>query len=623
MGASGGCAPPSAHRVLQEVFGYPSFREHQEQIIGQVLAGGDAFVLMPTGGGKSLCYQIPALLRPGVGVVVSPLISLMQDQVRALHQLGLRAAFLNSALTPAEAGRVERQVRAGELDLLYVAPERLLAERTLELLDRCQISLFAIDEAHCVSQWGHDFREEYLQLSVLHERYPGIPRLALTATADGPTRREIVERLHLAGARLFVTGFNRPNLRYRIVAKDNPRLQLLAFLEAEHPGEAGIVYCLSRKKVEETATWLVAQGWTALPYHAGMDTESRQRHQERFLRAEGVVMVATIAFGLGIDKPEVRFVVHLDLPKSIEAYYQETGRAGRDGLPADAFMTYGLADVITLRRLLDKSEAEEQHKLVERRKLDALLGLCETTQCRRQVMLSYFGDELPEPCGNCDTCLEPVASWDGTKVAQKALFAVRQTGQRFGAAYLGGLLVGQDGERARQLGHHTLSAFGGGRELRPEEWATVFRQLVAMGLLAVDIERFGALKLTPEYGAVMRGEREVRLRQDPKPRSAKVKAKGGALPPASPAEEALFSVLRALRAEIAREANVPPFVIFHDSTLREMAHARPVSSAALARVPGVGAHKLERFGGRFLEAIRAFQAGDGARLAAVPQQDRS
>ncbi len=607
--------PPSAtaprslnpRSVLRDVFGYATFREHQEDVISHVIAGGDAFVLMPTGGGKSLCYQIPALIRPGVGVVISPLIALMQDQVRALHQLGVRAAFLNSTLTAEHALEVEKQILDGVLDLVYIAPERLLTDRALNLLDRADLALFAIDEAHCVSQWGHDFREEYLKLSTLHERFPSIPRIALTATADGPTRREIVERLRLEEARTFVTGFDRPNIRYRIVPKQNPKQQLLSFLNSEHPEDAGIVYCLSRKKTEETARWLVGHGRKALPYHAGMDASARQRNQERFLREDNLIVVATIAFGMGIDKPDVRFVAHLDLPKSIEAYYQETGRAGRDGLPADAFMTYGLADVVMLRQFIDRSDADEQHKIVERRKLDALLGLCETTRCRRQVMLSYFGDDLPDACGNCDTCLEPVEGWDGTRVARKALYCVYQTGQRFGAAHLADVLTGKDTDKARQFGHSNLSAFGGGRELDVAEWHSVFRQLVAMGLLTVDFEH-GALRISDDYHAVMRGERSVMLRKDPKPEKTRIKSRTkGTAKTIAPEDNPLFEALRELRMELSKEADVPPFVIFHDSTLREMARLRPTTIEEFAEISGVGRNKLQRYGDAFVSAIRRFQ----------------
>jgi len=600
---------PNPHRVLREVFGYSSFRGHQEEAIEHVIDGGDAFVLMPTGGGKSLCFQIPAIIRPGVGVVVSPLIALMQDQVRAMHQLGVRAAFLNSTLSADDAAAVENQVAAGDLDLLYIAPERLLTSRALALLDRCRVALFAIDEAHCVSQWGHDFREEYLKLSVLHERYPDIPRIALTATADGPTRREIVERLSLANARTFVTGFDRPNIRYSIVAKKDPKQQLLAFLNSEHPDDSGIVYCLSRKKTEETARWLVQHGRKALPYHAGMDAKARNRNQEKFLRGDNVIIVATIAFGMGIDKPDVRFVAHLDLPKSIEAYYQETGRAGRDGLPADAFMTYGLSDVVMLRQFIDRSDADEQHKLVERRKLDALLGLCETTDCRRKVMLGYFGDELRVPCGNCDTCLDPVEGWDGTRVAQKALYCVSQTGQRFGAMHLTDILVGKSTEKVRQHQHDCLSWFGGGKELEAEEWPSVFRQLVAMGLLSVDMERHGALKLNAEYHEVMQGYREVRLRKDPKPEKKRTKSEkrsARSLAACPPEDQPLFEALRELRLGLSKDADVPPFVIFHDSALREMAHLRPTTIAKFAEMPGVGTTKLHRYGEEFVSLIRQF-----------------
>ena len=599
--------------ILRDVFGYDSFRGHQEEVIEHVIGGGDAFVLMPTGGGKSLCYQIPAIIRPGVGVIVSPLIALMQDQVTALHQLGVRAAFLNSTQEYPEAARVERQLMQGELDLIYVAPERLLTERMLDLLSQCKIALFAIDEAHCVSQWGHDFRAEYLQLSTLHERFPDIPRIALTATADGPTRREIIERLRLSRARTFVAGFDRPNIRYRIVPKQNPKQQLLSFLESEHPGDSGIVYCLSRKRTEETAQWLSDRGWKALAYHAGLDSATRHRVQSAFQREDGVIVVATIAFGMGIDKPDVRFVAHLDLPKSIEAYYQETGRAGRDGLPADAFMTYGLADVVMMRQLLDKSDADEQHKLVERRKLDALLGMCETTMCRRKVLLSYFGDEIDGPCGNCDTCLNPVESWDGSKVARKALYCVSETGQRFGVMHLVDILTGKSTERTRKFGHDKLKAFGGGSELSANEWSPVFRQLVAMGMLTVDMEQYGALKLTAEYHPVMKGQRRVLLRKDAKPEK-KAKAPTGKATKVSesltPEEETIFSALRELRLRMAKESDIPPFVVFHDSALREMARLRPTSLAEFSRMPGVGKHKLERYGEMFIEAIQKLSQDD-------------
>jgi ATP-dependent DNA helicase RecQ len=597
----------SAQQILHSVFGYSAFRGEQEAIVSHVASGGDALVLMPTGGGKSLCYQVPALLRPGVGIVVSPLIALMQDQVDALLQAGVKAAFLNSTLDGRAAGEVENQLLNGTLDLLYVAPERLLTPRFLSLLERAPIGLFAIDEAHCVSQWGHDFRPEYVGLSLLHERFPQVPRIALTATADAATRQEIVLRLGLEDARQFVSSFDRPNIKYRIVQKNNARQQLLAFLEAEHKGDAGIVYCLSRKKVEETAEWLREHGWDALPYHAGLDAGTRQRHQTRFLREEGVVMVATVAFGMGIDKPDVRFVAHLDLPKSVEGYYQETGRAGRDGLPADAWLAYGLGDVIQLKQMLDNSDADEQHKRLERRKLDALLGLCESTVCRRQALLAYFGESYAGPCGNCDNCLEPVDTWDGTVAAQMALSCVYRTGQRFGVGHLIDVLLGKEGERVTRFGHDRLSTFGIGKDHTAAQWSSIYRQLVAAGLLTVDME-YGALRLTDEARPVLRGEQKIDLRRDPEPRKGKGRAKGGSKAPASVAagDEALWQALKAKRLELAREQGVPPYVIFHDSTLLAMAQARPRRQDELAEISGVGERKLERYGEAFLEVLREF-----------------
>ena len=603
---------PSARSVLKEVFGYAAFRGPQAEIVEHVAAGGDCLVLMPTGGGKSLCYQIPALLRPGTGIVVSPLIALMQDQVSALREAGVRAAFLNSSLSAADAAAVERGLAAGEYDLLYVAPERLLMPRFLQQLERLQASarlaLFAIDEAHCVSQWGHDFRPEYMQLGLLHERFPGVPRIALTATADRVTREEIVQRLGLARARLFVSSFDRPNIRYRIVEKANARAQLLAFLRAEHTGEAGIVYCLSRRKAEETAAWLVGQGVPALPYHAGMDAGTRSLHQARFQREEGIVMVATIAFGMGIDKPDVRFVAHLDLPKSIEGYYQETGRAGRDGLPADAWMAYGLGDVVNQRRMIDASTAEVQFKRIAAAKLDALLGLCEAGSCRRVRLLAYF-DEAAAPCGNCDVCLEPPQVWDGTVAAQKALSCVYRTGQRFGAAHLIDVLLGKETERVHQWGHGNLSTFGIGKELDDKVWRTVFRQLIAQGLLAVDHASYGSLKLAEASRAVLAGAQAVHLRQVQagKPKAAaKRSAAQGAGPRAGldPATARLWERLREWRAAIAREHGVPAYVVFHDATLAELARARPLTAAALGQISGVGTRKLERYGAALLELLR-------------------
>ncbi|MCY4220384.1 MAG: DNA helicase RecQ [Thiotrichales bacterium] len=593
--------------VLERVFGYGAFRGDQEAIIGHVAGGGDALVVMPTGGGKSLCYQIPALLRDGVAVVISPLIALMQDQVDALLQAGVRAAYLNSTLDFDAVRRVEADARAGALDLLYIAPERLTGERTLALLDGVRIALFAIDEAHCVSQWGHDFRPEYLQLSVLHERYPAAPRVALTATADAPTRREIAERLGLDAARVFVSGFDRPNIRYAIVPKHNARQQFLRFLDAEHRGHAGIVYCLSRRRVEETADWLRARGYHALPYHAGMSADDRKRHQDTFVREDGVIIVATIAFGMGIDKPDVRFVAHLDLPKSIESYYQETGRAGRDGTPADAWMTYGLSDVVTLRQMVEGSGADEQRKRIEVRKLDALLGLCELTTCRRRTLLAYFGEERAEPCGNCDNCITPPDTWDATEAARKALSCVYRTGQRFGAGYVTDVLRGRDSERIRGFGHHRLSTFGIGADIDPNTWRSVFRQLVARGLMRVDVEGFGSLKLTETSRAVLRGECALHLRRDApagrKPRRERpARAVRTAL---GPEHQTLFDALRDRRRELARAQGVPPYVIFHDATLEAMAEQRPRTLEAFATLPGVGEKKLERYGTTFIEAIEA------------------
>ena len=564
-------------------------------------AGGDALVLMPTGSGKSLCYQIPALLRDGVGVVVSPLIALMQDQVAALAELGVRAAFLNSTLSAAEAAEVEGRARRGELDLLYVAPERLLTPRCLDLLARTRLALLAIDEAHCVSQWGHDFRPEYLQLAVLRERFPGVPRIALTATADAQTRSEILERLQLGEARAFVSSFDRPNIRYRIVEKDDARSQLLAFIRAEHAGEAGIVYCLSRKKVDETAAALEAQRVVALPYHAGMDAESRRRHQERFQREDGIVMVATIAFGMGIDKPDVRFVAHLDLPKSVEGYYQETGRAGRDGQPADAWMAYGLQDVVQLRRMIDESEAGEAQKRVQAAKLDAMLGLCETAECRRVRLLAYFG-EAAAACGNCDNCLDPPATFDGTLAAQQLLSCVYRTGQRFGAMHVIDVLRGEATDKVAQREHDKLSTFGIGRERSSREWRAIVRQCIAHGLLEVDHDAYGALRLAGESRAVLKGERGVALRAWREPKRA-ARTRGVTQVLEGPAQ-ALFERLREWRVEAARRHGVPAYVIFHDATLRDIARTRPSSLDALRGISGIGAKKLEAYGAEIVGLVR-------------------
>jgi len=586
--------------VLRDTFGHAAFRGAQQEIVAHITGGGDALVLMPTGGGKSLCYQVPSMLRAGTGIVVSPLIALMQDQVAALSQAGVRAAFLNSTLDPASAREVERALSAGELDLLYVAPERLLTPRCLELLERSRLALFAIDEAHCVSQWGHDFRPEYLQLSLLHERFPRVPRIALTATADPQTRAEIIARLALDDARVFVSSFDRPNIRYSIVDKADPRAQLLDFIRAEHPGEAGIVYCLSRRKVDETAAWLAAKGLPALPYHAGMQASARAEHQARFQREEGVVMVATIAFGMGIDKPDVRFVAHLDLPKSIEGYYQETGRAGRDGLPADAWMTYGLADVVQQRRLIDQSDAGDDYKRVSGAKLDALLGLCETAGCRRVRLLAYFG-ESSGPCGNCDTCLEPPQTWDATEAARKALSAIYRTGQRFGAVHLIDVLRGKRSERVERWRHGELGVFGVGVDLDETGWRGVFRQLVALGLARVDHDAHGALRLTEASRAVLRGEQAVRMRRIA-PRAGRRPSRAAAAALA-PADAALLDALKAWRRDEARSQGVPAYVILHDSTLAEIARRRPRHRDELAELGGIGVKKLERYGDALLRLL--------------------
>jgi len=593
--------------LLRRVFGHPGFRGEQRQIVDHVTGGGDALVLMPTGGGKSLCYQLPALLREGCALVVSPLIALMQDQVEALRQLGVRAAYLNSTLDASDAAEVERQLLSGELDLLYVAPERLLTNRFLSLLDRARIALFAIDEAHCVSQWGHDFRPEYRQLTVLHERWPDIPRIALTATADAPTRREIAERLALDDARQFVSSFDRPNLRYRIVHKDGGGVrQLLDFLDA-HRGESGIIYAFSRKRVESVAEQLQAAGINALPYHAGMDASLRAQNQRRFLQQDGIVMVATIAFGMGIDKPDVRFVAHVDLPKSIEGYYQETGRAGRDGEAAEVWLSYGLGDVVNLRQLIQQGEAGEERKRLELRKLDALLGYCESTQCRRQALLGWFGEAHGGACGNCDNCLEPPRSWDGTQAARKALSCVYRTGQRFGAGHVIDVLRGVATDKVKQWNHETLSTWAIGNDLDERQWRGVFRQLVAGGLLEADVEHHGALRLTTLSGPVLKGDVELRFRHEPEKPTRGRRTRGGSSAAIAidldPESQLRFDALREWRSNTAREQNVPAYVIFHDSTLRAIAQAAPDDLDELARVPGIGASKLDRYGDAVLQQL--------------------
>ncbi len=601
---------PSPFDVLRATFGYSAFRGQQEEIIQHVTAGGDALVLMPTGGGKSLCYQVPALCRPGMALVISPLVALMRDQVEALRQLGVRAAALNATLAPDEARSVWGQIRGGKLDLLYIAPERLLMEGTLAMLQTCPLSLIAIDEAHCVSQWGHDFRPEYLQLSTLKDLFPGVPRLALTATADGPTQREIVRGLGLQDGRVFIASFDRPNIRYTITPKSGPRAQLLAFLK-DHPGQAGIVYAMSRARVEEVAAALAAAGIKALPYHAGLPPEVRAKNQDLFLKDDGVVMVATIAFGMGIDKPDVRFVVHLDLPKSIEAYYQETGRAGRDGLPAEALLLFGLQDVVRLRQMIDAGEADEARKRVERNKLEALIAYCTGAKCRRQVLLGYFGEVMDQPCGSCDICQNPPQMFDGTLAAQKALSCAWRTGQRFGAAHLTDILIGADTDRMRDLGHNNVSTYGIGKEYGRTTWRHIFRQLVVQGLLVPDLEGHGSLRLGDEQlcRAVLRGEKEVWLTEDvtenlrAESRRKKRDKAGTAALLDDTEVAALFERLRALRLQLAQRQNVPPYVIFHDTTLIALARLRPRTPADMARVPGIGEAKLQRYADVFLEVL--------------------
>ncbi len=586
--------------ILQDTFGFEAFRSHQGDIIASLIEGDDALVLMPTGGGKSLCYQIPAIAREGCGIVISPLIALMKDQVDALQLLGVRASFLNSTLDATTAAEIEDALLSGRLDLLYIAPERLIQMRTINLLRNATISLFAIDEAHCVSQWGHDFRSDYLELSMLHTEFPHVPRIALTATADTRTREEIIFRLELDQANQYLAGFDRPNIRYTITIKQNPKSQLLRFLNEEHPNDAGIIYCLSRKKTEETASWLQKQGFNALPYHAGLGTEVRADHQSRFLREDGVIIVATIAFGMGIDKPDVRFVAHLDLPKTIESYYQETGRAGRDGQAADAWMVYGLQDVIKLRQMLENSDGSEEHKRVEQHRLNAMLGLCEITSCRRHALLLYFEEESPERCGNCDACLVPVSTWDGTEAAQKALSVVYRTGQRFGVNHLVDVLRGSENQKIYQFDHHHLPTYGIGKDLDVNQWRSVFRQLMARGYVSVDLDKFGGIKLEEKCRPLLKGEETIELRIDSQQKIAKKLTK---TPLPEDLDVELWEALRECRRELAAQQGVPPYVIFHDSTLQAMAELLPGNLDEFSSLSGVGERKLNKYGPTFLQVI--------------------
>ena len=607
-----------AQRVLKDIFGYDSFRGRQGAIIERVARGGDALVLMPTGGGKSLCFQVPALLRDGLAVVVSPLIALMDDQVATLEELGVAAAALNSTLSADEQRELAARIRRGEIKMLYLAPERLVQPRMLDFLRGLDIALFAIDEAHCVSQWGHDFRPEYLQLGQLAEQFPHVPRIALTATADKRTREEIVTRLHLQDAERFLSSFDRPNIFYRIVPKESPRKQLLAFL-AERRSDAGIVYCLSRKKVDEVAAFLCENNFPALPYHAGLPAATRAANQKRFLNEEGLIMVATIAFGMGIDKPNVRFVAHMDLPKSLEAYYQETGRAGRDGLPADAWMAYGLQDVLMLKQMLQNSEGDERHKRLEHHKLDAMLALCEETRCRRQALLAYFDEDMPQPCGHCDNCVDGVQTWDATEPARQALSAIYRTGQRYGVGHLVDVLLGKDTEKVRSFGHDKLAVFGVGKGRSEGEWRSLYRQVVARGLADIDLEGYGGLRLSDSCRPLLRGEVTLALRKELKPQTSSTRGSGSASPASQLVrveEREQWEALRTLRRNLAQEHAVPPYVIFPDSTLLEMLRSQPTSMAEMGRVSGVGARKLERYGEAFLQVLAGTGGGEAPREVA-------
>ena len=598
-----------ALEILNNTFGYSEFKAGQEQVIASILSGRDTLGIMPTGGGKSVCFQIPALLFSGTTLAISPLISLMKDQVDALDSQGVPATYINSSLSLRETNRRLNNAAQGKYKLIYIAPERLEKQEFREMLKNISVSMLAVDEAHCVSQWGHDFRADYLQLSVLHEQFPEVPRVALTATADARTRREIIARLQLEKARQFINGFDRPNIQYRIEQKQQARQQLLRFLHNEHPDDSGIVYCLSRRKVEETAAWLNKEGYTALPYHAGLPAPLRQTHQNRFLREEGVIVVATIAFGMGIDKPDVRFVAHLDLPKSLEAYYQETGRAGRDGNPATAWMVYGMQDVLKLKQMLAQSQGSEEHRRMEHIKLDAMLGLCEITSCRRQALLAYFGESDHPACGNCDTCITPVATFDGTLVAQKALSASYRTGQRFGVNHLLDILLGKSSDRVIQLNHHQLGVFGLGTELDANQWRSVFRQLVARGYMQVDAQGYGSLQLTEKCRPLLRGEQSLQLRRDTLSRPER-KPRQQANTRLSADDQRLWNSLRSLRKQLAEAQGIPPYMIFHDSTLMELVTYQPQSLEALRRISGVGASKLEHYGEDFLATIQDHVATD-------------
>ena len=599
--------PPQPRDILKQVYGFDGFRAHQERIVERVIAGEHTLLVMPTGGGKSLCYQLPALIRPGIGIVVSPLIALMHDQVSALTQLGVRAAFLNSSLAHDAQWVVEQEALSGELDLLYVAPERFMSADFQSVLRRLNLALFAIDEAHCISQWGHDFRPEYLQLASLREQFPSVPCIAVTATADAPTQKEILERLHIPPNGLTVTGFDRPNITYTVVLKKNAKQQLRSFIQKEHAGEAGIVYCFTRKKVEDIADWLSNQGYDALPYHAGLPATERQRNQQRFIQEEGLIVVATIAFGMGIDKPNVRFVAHMDVPKSLEAYYQETGRAGRDGLPADAWMAYSLGDIVAMRKLLESSEAEEKQKWVEHHKLNQLFGYCETVTCRRQVLLNYFGQIAQESCGNCDTCLHPVEQWDGTIAAQKVMSCIARTGQRFGAGHIIDILLGKYTDKVERFRHQKLPTFGVGEELSTTEWRAVIRQLVANDFLHVDVAGYGGISLLPACNPVLRGRERVFFRKDQKPppkqKQKRKRLTADPTTPQQPDDKELFEKLRSLRLEIARDQGVAPYIVFGDVTLHAMVYHRPQDLDAFSRLSGVGQKKLDKYGAAFLEII--------------------